>query len=258
MEYSILLTEKIGDNITSSENLADVLTGTGGLNEILGNICQAIGAIMFALAVYKVIMSMKDSNANDKAQASALFGGGVAAFMINTILDNLHYDDVSGDTASLGIFVQNIMTQMSQVMIIMGVLLFAIGVFQMITSYMNEQAAEKENSSRLMTTGAALIGSKTILQTIGNKYVTAAIDHTVRPFLEVAIDTLCGFARVSGFILFASSVYQMVIAFKDEDLSAKHHAAVMMSISAGLIAFDVILQKFLPGLVSVTIRGEIT
>lgn len=255
--YGILLTEKIGDNITSSGELTDVLTGTGGVNEILGNICRAIGAIMFAVAIYKIIMSMKDSNANDKAQATAMFGGGAAAFMINTILSGIGYEKVKGDANSMGELVQNVLTQMSQVMLIMGVVLVAIGVFQMISALVSEQAAEKENASRLMTTGAALVASKSILATIGSKYVEAVTGNTIRPFLEIALDTLIGFGYVTGMVLFASAVYQLVMAFKDEDISAKHHAAVLMGAAAALLSFDVILYKFLPSLVSMPIKGQV-
>ena len=248
INYGILLSEQIGENIESAGELTDVLTGEGGINEILGSICQAIGAILLAVAIYKLIMSMKDSNSNDKAQASAMFGGGIAAFMINTILNNIHYEDVTGDADSMGVLISNVLGQMAQVMLIMGVILLAIGVFQLISSFLSEQAAEKENASRLMTTGAALIASKSVLSTISDKYVAAATERSARPFLELAMDVLIGFGNVAGTILFVLAVYQLVMAFKDEDLSAKHHAAVLMGVSLALLAFDLILYNFLPQL----------
>ena len=227
-----------GSNIKQS---GDITSSVNGINQVIYSIGTYAGALLIALAVIKIILSMQDSNPNAKAQASMMFGMGIIAISFSTIMSSLN---ISQNTSAYSL-TSNAVDIIGKAMTFVGVILVVLSIYQFIMSFLNEQSEEKVAASRLLGTGIAFMAGSGILTRITNIILNnqGANKNTVaNSVFRALLDIIGNTTTYIGVGLFIYGIFHLITAFRNEEIESKYKAGITIGVSIALMSMNVIYK----------------
>jgi Na+-transporting methylmalonyl-CoA/oxaloacetate decarboxylase gamma subunit len=226
--------------ISGSTRAGDTSAITG-LNSSLISIGTYAGAIIVALGILKLILSMQDQNPASKATAAMMLGGGILILSFSTIITILGLDNMSSSTSPSEV-TKNVLEVVGSGMTFVGAILVILAIFQIIMSFLNEQAEEKAAASKLLATGIAFLCGKNIMTSVYN--IALGSSTKGESIVKYIVNLLSSIAVYIGAGLAIFGVYRLIMAFRDEDVNCKTQAAMMIGVSIVLMSMRVVYQMF--------------
>lgn len=232
-------------NSTSIKDVANDMTGGGSaagavedFNGFLLGMLIYAGAIITAIAIIKMVIAMQQQDSHSKMQATLLFGLGAVFVSSNVILTAI---DIKNNTNDPKQIVLNIAEVAGTVLQLVAIILMAFALLQLILSFINEDGAQKADAGKLLSIGGVLYSIKTILIT--------ATDYAMQPagianVTTLIIDMIASISRFIGILLGVYALFQLILAFKDQDSSQLQKNAVLLTVGIILTSMPFIFGVF--------------
>lgn len=226
--------KQIGDFKTGG-----ITDGVNSLNKVFYNIGTYAGAILIALAIFKIIMALHEQSPHAKMQASMLLGGGIVMTSFSAIMNMF---SISEKTTALSL-TKNALTVIETVMTYAGAIILGFAIFQFIMSFLHEQPEERANASKLIATGITLMTSSEVMQRI-KSIVLSSSDATTKAngIVSFSIELIGVIASYTGAGLLMFGFFTLVCSFKEEDISGKSKAGIMIGVAVALLSFGTIMK----------------
>lgn len=241
MIYAVASTVVLGIGGGNIRQSGDLGSAVNGINEVLFDVGTYAGAILIALAVIKIILSMQDQNPNAKAQASIMLGMGIIAISFSAIMKGFN---ITANTSAAQV-AQGALDIIGKAMTFIGVMLVALSIYQFIMSFLNEQSEEKVAASRLLGTGIAFMAGSAIVTQIAGIVINNKGTNTnvIANTLVRAIFTIIGnTASYIGAGLFIYGIFHLITAFRNEEIESKMRAGVTIGVAIALMGFNGIIK----------------
>ena len=229
----------------------DAITEINNLNKILFNISQYAGAVVIAIAVVQIIMSLQEQNPAMKTRGSLLLGLGIVLISVEPVVTTLGLLDTTTLTGTDGAkkLALNVIDVFGRGLTYTGVVLAAIAIIQLIIALSNEDAREKMEGSKLLAIGIALLSAPAIINPIaelavGDKSAWGGLS-TGEAIIVTILRTIGKVTTYIGAGLLIFGIYHFALAIKEADGQTKAKAALQIGIGIALISIRIILNTIL-------------
>lgn len=204
---------KVGDLNKELKNGATAVEAINDFNGFLLKLMLYAGAIVIAIAVIKLIIAMQQQDPQQKMQAALMFGLGSMFVASDAIITYMNISSSSSEDQIVIRLVEIVGT----VLKLVAIILIALAIFQLILSFLNEDAAQKVDAGKALAIGSVFYCLRTVLVSA----VTIMVDSTTTNKMEATtgyvIDIIADVARFIGVMLAVYGLFQVIIAMKEQD-----------------------------------------
>lgn len=204
-QYAILAT--LG-NYTLSGN---VEAPVNKLNEILTNAGVAVGSILIALALIKIIIAIAGEDSKGKMDSGMLFGAGIVFVSISSVLKLLNIKQTTTGQQMAA----NIISLIGKALTYVGVIILLFAILSLIIAIAQENSDSYVSASKLimvsigMLAGDALLGSVKMLVLKGSTSASLWVKAILSPISKIASYGALG--------LVTCGVFKIVMGLRTED-----------------------------------------
>lgn len=225
-------------------NIKQTLTETqaaGSLYDILINISMAVGVIVTAVAIMKLIMSFADENAKGQADAAFMLAGGIFFLCMSGVVSMLKINDTT--TLDIKTVVRGILSVLQNFFVYAGLTLAILSIFMLITSVMQERSDQQEKATTMLGVSIGLLSAKVLVKAIRDAYMSNG-GISSKEAVNIALDFIIGVASYigGGFLIYGS--LRIVMGIKSEDGKERDNGIKLAAVGVALIAFRVVLAMF--------------
>ncbi len=209
-------------------------------NSMLLDLLLYAGAIIIAIGVMKLIISIQQQDSSSKLQASMLFALGITFTATNAIVNYLNIKDTIGQNNGTQIVVKRLTTVMAKGLQVTAIILLVFGFSQLIMSFVNQDSNQKAEASKLLGVSVAFWSSKTIL----NNIVEAAMAPSGKgSVIKAVLSIVATIAQFTGAVILGFGLFHLVFALKDHDSSQYQSSIIATGAGAALLLFPLILRS---------------
>lgn len=229
-------------------NIKQTLTGqeaTEKITDILTNVSSGIGAILVAVAVMKILLSMADENAKSRADAAMMLASGIFFLCLSGVLTMLGLD--TGELASIDTVVENILSVIANFFVYAGIVMLVLTIITLIMSIIQEQPEQQARGVTMLGISIAMLSAKILVDSIleiafeGGVLKEAVSSQDV---INTMMDFLIGVASYigGGFVIFG--ILRIVMGIRTEDSRERDSGIKFLGVGVALIAFRIVLGFF--------------
>lgn len=227
--------------------------GVENLNSILENLGLALGAILIAIAVIKLVLSFADENAKSKQDAGMMFGAGILFISISGVLNVLDIpslSDANTRNPSVEIAIR-ILNVIGTTLTYAGTVVFAIAVIMLVLAIAQENSDSYVGASKMIASsvgmlfGDGLISAITGLLNSRTKNANVWVSTIVGLIADVATWGALGFI--------CCGVFKIVTGIRSEDEKDRNTGIRFLMVGIALLSMRAILSMF--GLIGGTSGG---
>lgn len=224
------------DSIVMPSGNTTATDAVSSLNDTFTNIIMYAGFIVIAIGIISIIMAMAESNSQSKAKGSLMIGGGIVFVSFSAVLDQLSL----GETATAESVTKSSLSIIGSGMTFVGAILAAYSIVQFIMSFINLSSEEKSNASKGLAVAIAFLSGSAIMSGIteimedGSASKSSALTKYIINDIIGSATTYIG----AGILIYA--IFSLITAFKDEDISSKYQAGVLIGVGIALCSIKAI------------------
>lgn len=194
------------------------------------------GAVIVAIAFIKLVIAIQQQDSHSKMQATLMFGLGAVFIASNAIISTI---DIKGNQNDPEQIVINIVGVAGTVLKLVGIILLAYSLFQMILSFINEDGAQKADAGKMLAVGGTLFGIRSVLMEITDY---ALRDRGMAEVTRLIISVIADVARFVGIILAVYGLFNVLLALKEHDSSSLQRNIVLLTVGIVLTAMPFIFS----------------
>lgn len=209
-----------------------VKSSVNDLNDILATVLQTGGAIVVALGIIVIIQAFSEQNMQSKTRGSLLIGGGIFLLALDKVIDAFSTAAKTGSDS----LAKSVLVNIGKLMQYAGIVIAALGVIQVIMSFMNTNPEEKASGMKSLAMGLAFLAGNSIMSgcalLVNNKASKDIGSQAVGFVVKYVIARPVSYIGVG---LMAFGVIQIIMGFKDEDANSKHQGTMMLVTGLALV-----------------------
>lgn len=231
-----ILAEIGGSNIKK----VDAGKTTTTLNTTLTNITAAIGFIVVAIAIVKMIMALADENAKSKADSTIMLGTGIFFASASKVIESLGVNDAASLTYAT--VAHNILDVIGALLTYAGGALTVIAAFTLVMAVMHENADQQAKSSTLLMVAAGLLSANALTTAIKNKMFTG--NDYAGTIMTIVINFIASIVTYGGGAIAVIGVFKLVSGIRTEETKERNDGIKLLMVGIALLSFRAVLMLF--------------
>lgn len=242
MKYYMILADIGGSNIKNNLGSGESVSK---LNDILTKSISAVGFVVIAIAIIKMIIALSDENSKAKADSTIMLGVGLFFAAAAQVVAALGVDKISSST-SLTTILGNILTVIGNLLTYAGGALIMVSVFSLVLSIMHESPDQQAKASNLMMVGVGLLSANALTYAIKTstamKNAVSGAEFDVGSLMIIVVNFIGKTVSYGGGALVALGVFKFVMSLRTEEPRERDGAIKMLLAGIAFLSFTAILH----------------
>lgn len=223
-----------------SNSQAGALSAVKSLNTTLSDACVAVGAVLIAIALVKIILAMATEDAKGKMDAGMMFGAGIVFVSISGVIQLLNIENAASMSGKQ--MAANIISVIGRALSYVGVIIFLFAILSLIIAIAQENSDSYVTSSKMIMIAVAMLFGDSLLNGVralllsGNTQATSWVNIIVGQIAKVATWGALG--------LVTCGVFKFVMGIRTEDDRDRNTGIRFLMAAIALISIRAIFTMF--------------
>lgn len=232
------LIAKLGGYGVSSSK-ADAVAGVEKLNDTLTTACTAVGAVLIAIAVVKIIIALASEDSKGKIDAGMLFGSGIVFVGISGVIELLGIKNLSSGSSGK-LVAANIISVIGRALSYVGVIVLLFAIISLIIAIAQENSDSYVSASKLIMVAIGMLFGDSVLNGVralllsGNTQATSWVNIIVAQVAKIATWGALGIGMCG--------VFKLVMGIRTEDDRDRNTGIRFLMVAIALVSMSAIFK----------------
>lgn len=237
----IVIATKVGDYSRGTSS-SDAVKAVNDLNTILENLGLGIGAVLIAIAIVKIVISLADENAKAKLDAGMMFGAGILFISISGVLRVINITGASVMKDPGAYIAANVITVIGTALSYAGAIVFAIAVIMLVIAIAQENSDTYVNASKMIMAGVGMLFGKSLLSGIVKLLQTS--NKEANDWVATILNLIANLATWGALGLICCGVFKLVMGIRSEDDRDRNTGIRFLMAGIALLSMRAIYEMF--------------
>ena len=180
LSYALSSPSLVADTLGGYEvnkTQSGAVSAVKSLNTTLTDACVAVGAILIAIAVVKIIVAMASEDSKGKMDSGMLFGAGIVFISISGVIKVLGIQNMTSSTSGRQM-AANIILVGVRALTYVGVVVFLFAIISLVIAIAQENSDSYVTASKMIMTSVGMLAADSLLNVIRVLALTGNTDAT--------------------------------------------------------------------------------
>ncbi len=219
----------------------DAMDSVSKLNGILKDCGIAIGVIIVAFGIIKLVLAMANEDAGSKQTASMMMGIGFLFCCVTEVLTVLGMDE-SIEGKSVNSVAGKILEVLGTLISWGGIIFTVVSIMMLILAIANEAAEQKVAGIKNLSIGAGMISASWLCKVLKGKLTSNVSDPTT--YIKITITFISKCTGVMGNAICVLGAYYLVHSIREENAKEKEISVRLFITGIALMSFKWVLKKY--------------
>lgn len=238
--YPIVTSATLG-SYTVSGSQESAVAAIEGLNKTLSNACVAVGGVLIAIAIVRIILAMATEDAKGKTDSGMIFGAGIVFISISGVIELLGIKDISGTTSG-GIMAERIISVVGKALSYVGVIIFLFAVISLIIAIAQENSDSYVTSSKMIMIAVAMLGADGVLS--GVRALIRNGNTNANTWVNAIVVQVANIATWGALGLCTCGIFKLVMGIRTEDDRDRNTGIRFLMAGIALVGIRAIFAMF--------------
>lgn len=236
----LLVADTLGD-YEVSKTQAGAVSAVKSLNTILTDACVAVGAVLIAIAVVKIIIAMASEDSKGKMDSGMLFGAGIVFISISGVIKVLGIQNMTSSTSGRQM-AASIISVVGRALSYVGVVVFLFAIVSLVIAIAQENSDSYVTASKMIMTSVGMLAADSLLA--GIRLLTIKGDTDATNWVNAIVTQVAKIATWGALGLCTCGIFKIVMGIRTEDERDRNTGIRFLMAGIALVSIRAIFTMF--------------